>query len=105
MLLLLVSWIEHFALGPDRPGLVEQLARGGAARDLLRLPGVTQASIEGLDGGVVLGRTERRHIERGAEAPIAAVPDAGVAADAAPRRARHRREAGVGGGLLHRGAQ
>src|SRR3712207_1729310 len=87
VLLLLVLRIEGFVLGADRPDEVEQLAGGGAARHFRRLAGVAQAPVEGLDRRVVLGRAEGRHVQGGAQPPIAAAPDRGSATEAAPRLA------------------
>ncbi len=91
-MLLFVVPVEALLLGAERPGEVEQLARGGAARHFHRRARRAQALVEGLDGRVVLRGAEGGHVQCGAETPVAIVPDARPAADAAPRLARHRRE-------------
>jgi len=48
MLLLFMIRVEALPLAAERPGLVEQLARGGAARDLQRLAGGAQPVVERL---------------------------------------------------------
>src|SRR4051794_14021814 len=96
-MLLLISWVEVSLLAAKRPGLVEQLARGGAARHLERLAGRAQVLVEGPDGGIVLGGAQGGHGQRGAQASVAVVADRGLATDAAPRLARHGCQPGVGG--------
>ncbi len=82
--LLLMIRVEALELGAERPGLMEQLARGGAAGDLQRLAGGAQPVVERLDRGVVPRGAERRHGQGGPQPGIAVVADAGPTADAAP---------------------
>ena len=63
--------VEALQLAAERPGLVEQLARGGAARDLLRLARRAQALVERLDRRVVARGAEGRHVQRGAQPRVA----------------------------------
>ncbi len=60
---LLFHRIEALAFGGERPGEVEQLAGGGAARHLHRLTGGTSAVVERFDDGVVARRAAGRHVQ------------------------------------------
>src|SRR6266542_824287 len=88
--------LEALLFGAEHPGLVEELARGGAPRHFLGLPGRAQA-VKGLARGVVAGGAERRPGERGAPPAVAIVADTRPAADAAPRLAEQRGAPDVGG--------
>src|SRR5215216_1607890 len=69
--------VEAPLLGAERPGQVQQLPRGGTPGDLGRLPGRAQALMEGLDGRVVAGGAERRHVERGPQSAVAVMANPG----------------------------
>src|SRR4051812_34562148 len=70
-------------------------AWANAARDLLRLARRAQALIERLDGRVVAGGAEGRHVQGGAQPAVAVVADAWLTAETAARLARHRGQPGV----------
>src|SRR3954451_11225210 len=95
VLLLFMIRVEALQLAAERPGLVEEFARGGAARDFLRFSCGAQALVEGPDGGVVAGGAERGHVQCRAQPAVAVVADGRSAADAAPRLTRHRGQPGV----------
>ena len=73
VLLLLMLRVEALLLGAERPGLVQQLARG-AAGHLQRLARRPQALVERFDGRVVVGGAERGHVQRRAQPPLPSWP-------------------------------
>src|SRR5262245_5207319 len=73
VLLLFLIQVEALEFAAERPGLVEQLPRGGAARHLLGLARVAQPLVAGLDRRGVARRAEGGHGERGAQPPVAVV--------------------------------
>ncbi len=75
MLLLLISWVEGPLRGTDRPGEVQQFASGRTPRHLLRLAHRAEPIVERLDGRVMLRGAQGRHVQRGAQAPVAAALD------------------------------
>src|SRR4051794_19154064 len=83
VLLLLISRVEALLLAAERPGLVQQLPRGSAARHLLRLAGRAQPLVEGLDGRVEAGGAQGRHVQGGTQPGVPLVADLRPAADAA----------------------
>ena len=70
-----IVWIKGLVFFYERPGDMEQLPSGGTPSHFLWLPGRAQPAIEGLDDGVMLHGTQRRHIQCGPQAAVAGMPN------------------------------
>ena len=67
-------------LGHDRKGQVHQLARCGTARHLWRLARCTESVVLGTNDRIEAGCRQGRHIQRRAQAGVAAMPNLGASA-------------------------
>jgi hypothetical protein len=59
-----IVWIKWLVFFHHRPRKMQQLPGSGTSGDFFWLPSYAQASIEGLDDGVMLHGTQGRHVER-----------------------------------------